>query len=156
MAPQLKEDLVMRIGKFLPLILLLMTVYAITSGCSDNEEIETVENPYAGYLSYRQYCAFCHGLEANGKGPVASTLKIPPADLTKLGKKYGMPLPRKKLIEFIDGRHMVRSHGTREMPIWGDKLFEVAPSREFRDAAILEVVESIVIYLETIQDEDEN
>jgi cbb3-type cytochrome c oxidase subunit III len=156
MARQLKEDLVMSAGKFLPLILLLVTIYATTSGCSNNEEIETVENPYAGYLSYRQYCASCHGLEANGKGPVASTLKSPPADLTKLSKKYGMPLPRKKLIDFIDGRRMVRSHGTREMPVWGDKLFEVAPSREFRNAAILEVIESIVIYLETIQEENEN
>jgi len=143
-------------GKILLVIFLLATIYAITSGCSNNEEIETVENPYAGYLSYRQYCASCHGLDAKGNGPVASTLKIPPADLTKLGKKYGMPLPRKKLIEFIDGRRMVRSHGTREMPVWGNRLFEVAPSREYRNAAILEVVESIVIYLETVQDENED
>lgn len=146
----------MRMGKILLVIFLLATIYAITSGCSNNEEIETVENPYAGYLSYRQYCASCHGLDAKGNGPVASTLKIPPADLTKLGKKYGMPLPRKKLIEFIDGRRMVRSHGTREMPVWGNRLFEVAPSREYRNAAILEVVESIVIYLETVQDENED
>lgn len=143
------------IGKFL-LVLLLVQFVASGSGCSNNEKTESVENPYAGYLSYRQYCASCHGLEADGNGPVAPTLKFPPADLTKLGKKYGMPLPRKKLIEFIDGRQMVRTHGTREMPVWGNKLFEIAPSREFRNAAILEDVESIVIYLETVQDENEN
>jgi mono/diheme cytochrome c family protein len=35
-----------------------------------------------GPALYKAYCAACHGPEAKGNGPMASTLKIPPADLT--------------------------------------------------------------------------
>jgi putative copper export protein/mono/diheme cytochrome c family protein len=35
-----------------------------------------------GQVAFRTNCAVCHGIEAQGNGPAASTLPIPPADLT--------------------------------------------------------------------------
>lgn len=38
----------------------------------------------SGATIYAQSCAFCHGGDANGKGPDASDLKIPPANLSTI------------------------------------------------------------------------
>ena len=69
---------------------------------------------------------------ALGDGPVAKTLVTPPANLRKLGDKYGMPLPAHKIAEFIDGRDTPRAHGSHEMPVWGEKLYEMGAGREGR------------------------
>jgi mono/diheme cytochrome c family protein len=47
-----------------------------------------------GHRYFVRYCASCHGTDALGDGPVAKSLATPPANLRKLGDKYGMPLPR--------------------------------------------------------------
>jgi len=60
-------------------------------------------------------------------GPVAAEMKVSPTDLRMLGKKYGTPLPKPKLLEFIDGREMVRAHGTANMPVWGEQLVPNVP-----------------------------
>lgn len=44
-----------------------------------------------GYRYFVRYCASCHGTDGLGDGPVAKTLVTPPANLRKLGDKYGMP-----------------------------------------------------------------
>ena len=104
-----------------------------------------------GKAVFEQYCASCHGMAADGKGPVAAELKVAPADLRKLGKEFGTPLAKPKLLEVIDGRNMVRAHGTATMPVWGDQLVrEVPPSTNtefFKRATILVIIE----YLQTLQ-----
>ena len=37
--------------------------------------------------TFRLYCASCHGTSGKGDGPLASSMKIPPADLTQIGKE---------------------------------------------------------------------
>ena len=49
----------------------------------------------------------------------------PPANLRKLGDKYGMPLPAHQIAELIDGRDTPRAHGSHEMPVWGEQLYEM-------------------------------
>ncbi|MBI2962835.1 MAG: cytochrome c [Deltaproteobacteria bacterium] len=73
----------------------------------------------SGEALYRRYCASCHGVGGRGDGPVAATLKTPPADLTQLAKKGGGRVDEPKLLSFIDGRRWVKEHGPREMPVWG-------------------------------------
>ena len=106
---------------------------------------------HPGRAVYEQYCASCHGLTADGKGPVAEEMKISPADLRKLGQKYGTPIPKPKLRELIDGRQMVRSHGTADMPVWGDNLIRNAPPTAnvelFKRGTIIVILD----YLETLQ-----
>jgi mono/diheme cytochrome c family protein len=118
-------------------------VFAGTAGAAD----------HAGKAVFEQYCASCHGTAADGKGPVAEEMKISPTDLRKLGKKYGMPLPKPKLREMIDGRDMVRSHGTSDMPVWGEDLVRNAPPTTnvqlFKRGTIIVILD----YLETIQEQ---
>jgi mono/diheme cytochrome c family protein len=77
-----------------------------------------------GRAIFVQYCVACHGSSGRGDGPVASSLKLPPSDLTNLAQKYnGFPLD--KVVNWIDGEKASSAHGSREMPVWG---------KRFRDA----------------------
>lgn len=103
-----------------------------------------------GQAEYLQYCASCHGDRGDGAGELAPDLSLRPTDLTRLGQRYGMPLPRQKLLAFVDGRRPLVSHGTREMPVWGERLWEDLPSRtpEIRKRGTILV---ILDYIETLQ-----
>jgi mono/diheme cytochrome c family protein len=74
----------------------------------------------SGKLDFRRYCAQCHGMDATGDGPVAPALKKKPANLTLLSKNNGGVFPEQEVRDFINGAKTSASHGTREMPIWGD------------------------------------
>jgi hypothetical protein len=106
---------------------------------------------HPGKAVYEQYCASCHGPAADGNGPVAEEMKISPTDLRKLGQKYGTPIPKPQLREMIDGRNMVRSHGTADMPVWGEDLVRNAPPTTniqlFKRGTIIVILD----YLETLQ-----
>ncbi len=60
----------------------------------------------SGPVIYSQSCAFCHGSKANGKGPDASQLKIPPEDLSavRADKSYLLKI----LKNGVDGTAMPR------------------------------------------------
>ncbi len=38
-----------------------------------------------GEIAFEKHCATCHGEKADGHGPLASTLPVPPTDFTALG-----------------------------------------------------------------------
>jgi mono/diheme cytochrome c family protein len=102
---------------------------------------------------YLKYCASCHGVTARGNGPVAGSLRKPPADLTQLARRYGQPLPKERLAAFIDGREALAAHGSREMPVWGETLYAgERPDTPARDAARSGTIRLILEYLETRQD----
>ena len=67
------------------------------------------------------YCTSCHGAEGRGDGPVSEYLKVAPADLTKLVDADGK-FPFDEVLKKIDGREQPKSHGSSDMPIWGDAL----------------------------------
>jgi mono/diheme cytochrome c family protein len=104
-----------------------------------------------GHRYFVRYCASCHGTDALGDGPVAKSLATPPANLRKLGDKYGMPLPAHRIAELIDGRDTARAHGSHEMPVWGEKLYELGQG-EKGEKGIGDVIAKIIAYLNTIQD----
>ncbi len=81
-----------------------------------------------GKFEYQMGCAACHGADGKGMGPVAARFGVPPPDLTVLAKKNGGVFPFNSVYEVIDGRQVVIAHGTRDMPIWGDR-FTPSPNR---------------------------
>jgi len=90
-----------------------------------------------GKKLYLSYCASCHGVDASGNGPVASSLKQQPPDLRRIYAKAGKFLAeevRKK----IAGDLSSPAHGRRDMPVWGMIL-----SRDD--------INNLVKYLESIQ-----
>jgi mono/diheme cytochrome c family protein len=79
----------------------------------------------AGKIEYSSGCSVCHGTDGKGAGPLAAELKTKPANLTMLAKRNGGVFPLNTVYETIDGRRPIASHGTREMPVWGQRF---APS----------------------------
>jgi len=72
-----------------------------------------------GKREYDANCAGCHGPTGKGDGPNARTGGVRPADLTTLAQLNGGWFPFARVYEFIDGRRLVKAHGSREMPVWG-------------------------------------
>ncbi len=74
-----------------------------------------------GKFEYQSSCASCHGQDGKGTGPVRSQLKIAPPDLTVLAKNNNGVFPVRSVYAVIDGRQATLVHGTRDMPIWGNR-----------------------------------
>jgi Cytochrome C oxidase, cbb3-type, subunit III len=92
------------------------------------------EESDVGKIEYSSACSVCHGADGKGGGPLAAELKTKPADLTTLAKKNSGVFPLSAVHETIDGRKPIGSHGTREMPAWGQRF---APSPFSRNQAFM-------------------
>jgi mono/diheme cytochrome c family protein len=103
-----------------------------------------------GKIIFRQLCASCHGKDATGGGPVAKTLKMRPADLTRITERHGT-FSQDLVASHVDGRASVEAHGSREMPVWGDALANAVPDQVVREERIKRAIHMVVLYLETIQ-----
>ena len=79
-----------------------------------------------GKREFESSCAVCHGKQANGQGPYAGILDKRIPELTTLTKKNNGVFPTQRVMEIIDGRRTVKSHGPRDMPIWGDRYLGMA------------------------------
>jgi len=75
-----------------------------------------------GKREYMNRCAVCHGPSGKGDGGATDLLKAAPTDLTTLSKKNGGVFPVDRVYAVIDGRTVVKGHGSRDMPIWGRDL----------------------------------
>lgn len=81
-----------------------------------------------GKREFLNSCAVCHGKDGKGQAQVIDILKVAPPDLRQLSKKNGGVFPMARVYETIDGRSAVKAHGTRDMPIWGQRFsVEAAP-----------------------------
>ena len=80
------------------------------------------DDPEAGEHLYLRACASCHGADARGSGPVSPQLRGPVPDLTGLAAGHGGEFPREYVIDVIVGRRTLPTHGTREMPVWGERF----------------------------------
>lgn len=102
-----------------------------------------------GGETFRTYCATCHGTSARGDGPLASSMRRKPANLTEIAKRNGDVFPSELVFKIIDGRQPVRGHGGPDMPAWGDAFTR---SREAgAEERVKAVIQSLVDYLESIQ-----
>jgi mono/diheme cytochrome c family protein len=109
-----------------------------------------------GQRDFRNYCAACHGIEAKGDGTLGEFLTLSTPDLTKLSKLNAGQFPAERVTEVIDGRAEVKVHGLRDMPVWGDWFNAEAVSqdtdRETREIIVNDRIQSIVSYIESIQE----
>jgi hypothetical protein len=103
-------------------------------------------------------CAACHGTSGRGDGPMAQAMKIQPPDLTRIAQRNGGVFPDALVFRTISGLNMPISHGTRDMPVWGDVFIGEAlgESTSIEDsqevaAQVTERIRRLVKYLESIQ-----
>ena len=102
----------------------------------------------SGAYLFRVFCASCHGPSGAGDGPVALVLRQRPTDLTAIARTAGGTFPRERVVAAIDGRSLLVSHGTREMPVWGDRL-KVTEGPD--EPIIRKRIEALATYIESIQ-----
>jgi len=101
-----------------------------------------------GRLLFRAYCAACHGPDAKGGGPAASSLKTPPPDLTLISRRNGGSFPMVRVQKTISGEGVVTSpHGSREMPIWGPIFGQIAWDQDLGNVRIYNLTK----YIESLQ-----
>jgi mono/diheme cytochrome c family protein len=79
----------------------------------------TAADKNVGAAEFARNCAMCHGGDGKGRGWFAEFLKTAPPALTQLRRDYGGVFPFDRVYEIIDGRKQVRTHGSRDMPVWG-------------------------------------
>lgn len=79
-------------------------------------------SPTDGKQMYKNYCAPCHGLDAKGNGPVASSLRQQPADLTVLTRNNQGKFPESRVAAVLSFGSEHPAHGTATMPVWGPIL----------------------------------
>ena len=111
-------------------------------------------DPDRGADVFAANCAVCHGLEAEGNGPMASALLVVPPDLTVLALRSGGTFPATWVAYRIDGRSPVVSHGG-DMPLFG-RLFGMASgsvaSETGQPIVTAQPIADVVEYLRGIQD----
>ena len=81
------------------------------AGAQDNE---------LGRSEFARSCASCHGASGKGDGPDVKSLVKPPPDLTRLAEHNKGEFPFVRVYDVIDGRLAAITHGTRDMPVWGE------------------------------------
>lgn len=99
-----------------------------------------------GSALYVSYCASCHGMTGKGDGPMATALKTPPPDLTRISARNNGKFPLERVVKAISG-NTVRAHGTRDMPIWGPFFSRVENDQDVGPVR----VDNLARYLRQIQ-----
>ncbi|HUB31273.1 MAG TPA: c-type cytochrome [Terracidiphilus sp.] len=101
----------------------------------------------SGKEMFTSYCAPCHGVDGRGHGPVVSSLKTTPNDLTMLSKNNHGVFPDTHIASVLDFGSSVPTHGTAEMPVWGPILGKMNVSnsldKQLRISNLSRYIESI-------------
>jgi mono/diheme cytochrome c family protein len=101
----------------------------------------------SGSEMFNSYCAPCHGKDAKGNGPAASSLKNPPADLTQLARKNSGKFPADHVANVLRSG-VAGAHGSADMPVWGPLFSSVSG----HDEAIVQMrISNLIHYLESVQ-----
>lgn len=125
-----------------------MVLYADHIGLAQDRDLID-----AGKREFQRSCATCHGVDAKGDGPSAVALNVKPADLTQLSKRQGGVFLFWRVYEKINGQDEapIRGHGTREMPVWGERFHFEHNAPEEQQMGVRGRLLSLVYYLESLQ-----
>ena len=126
--------------------LALIVLPVLLLGPAVRATAQTPTSSLTGDATYRLYCASCHGSRGHGDGPLASTLRRTPRDLTTLAASNGGHFPADLVAQVIDGRKPAKGHGGGEMPVWGDAF-----SRSDEHTPVADRIGRVVRYLESLQ-----
>lgn len=99
------------------LFIILLVMTASISIAKDTND----KDPIFGGIEFEQSCSVCHGFQGKGNGVMADSLKEKPSNLTTLSKRNNGHFPFITVYQVIEGSSRVGVHGSREMPIWGDR-----------------------------------
>ena len=127
---------------------LALAVGAAQKRTPETPQEKQLSDSFRGPELFKAYCTTCHGKDGKGGGPMATSLRIAPADLTRIAARNGGTFPFLQVQKIISGEQQFpTTHGTREMPVWGPIFSEVSWDQDLGRVRIY----SLAMYLETIQ-----
>jgi mono/diheme cytochrome c family protein len=96
---------------------------SVSAGQSSRKEkakssplIDSIQGPDL----YKAYCASCHGVGAKGDGVMTTSLRVKPADLTRIAARNSGTFPLMRVERIISGEELpAAGHGSSQMPVWG-------------------------------------
>ncbi|MGI9227955.1 MAG: c-type cytochrome [Gammaproteobacteria bacterium] len=138
-----------------PMFLVFLIIFNVTNASEINELSEMDDLIIEGQKEFQERCAICHGEEGKGDGPYSFALVFKPSDLTKLLLENEGQFPFLETYLIIDGREMVKYHGTRLMPIWGDRYRQEswsAVSPEYANTLVRGRILELLFYIYSIQE----
>ena len=113
-----------------PMVAILLALAAalavLRPDWAGSQQSPTVKSPpviiqsLVGRDLYNFYCVPCHGRSGKGDGPSAAKLKERPPDLTTLAARNGGTFPKDRVEQILTGERPSASHGSKEMPVWGN------------------------------------
>jgi len=132
------------------MILGLVWGLSLPSAMARAQESEVIAG---GEIEYHNACAVCHGADARGNGIMSRYLTVKPTNLRQLRVIPGGSFPFWEVYRKIDGQSEIRGHGTRDMPIWGDRFRAQAggDGKSAQSQAAGRIL-SLVFYLQYIQE----
>jgi mono/diheme cytochrome c family protein len=111
-------------------------------------------DPVAGEGLFQTFCAACHGMDAQGEGPMSNVLTVEPPDLTLLSQSNSGVFPVFRVVRQIDGRDPMMAHGG-DMPVFG-ALFDFPDgsikSETGQPIVTAQPIADVAAWLESIQD----
>ena len=106
--------------------------------------IDSIQGPALS----KAYCASCHGADGKGDGPMAKSLKVKPANLTRIAARNGGTFPLMRIERIISGEgQLPNGHGTGEMPVWGPVFSHIERDQDLGRVRI----DNLARYLRDIQ-----
>jgi mono/diheme cytochrome c family protein len=140
------EVMMNKLKVLVPLLITGCGIFAWTQQIPAQDKT-TSQAAMSGAELYRVYCASCHGADAKGKGPAAAAMKARVPNLTLLSKNSGGKFPVMKVEQSIQGDVVVISHGSREMPIYGDMFRDIKRDEMF----VKQRISLLTGYIESLQ-----
>ena len=117
---------------------------------------QTQDGADFGRFLYMNNCAVCHGAAGKGDGPYREFIGEIPG-LTTLKKDNRGVFPIARVHDVIEGRVEIRTHGPRDMPVWGERFsleaIETQPDVAFDNATYVQNrILHLIDYLYRIQE----
>ena len=113
------------------------------------------QNGDFGKREYDNSCAVCHGYQGEGKGPYSAFINASIPNLTTLSKGNNGVFPFQQVYEVIDGRRVIKAHGSQDMPIWGTRYMVIADAHQFtpydREAYVRTRILALTEYIYRLQ-----
>jgi mono/diheme cytochrome c family protein len=129
----------------------IATIAALAVAAAAKEPVYDPVLAEVGKPLYLRHCASCHGREGRGDGPAQVALVKRPADLTAIASRRGGSFPTGEIARFVDGRFELPAHGSREMPVWGERFGSDVPEAGLGESIARGNIAAVLEYLKSIQ-----